>query len=217
MTDDSNPGAARSPEDFRRALLETVQRLTLVAEYKDDDARMHGTRISHYTELVVRELGIPMHEAGIMSFAAPMHDIGKVGVPDSILLKQGTLTPQEFEIMKTHTTIGARIVHGSENPYLVSAGKFALYHHERWDGTGYPQELRGEEIPIEGRIMYLIDLYDALRSRRPYKPPFRHDVAASIMIQGDYRSRPGHFDPTILEIFRANEGSFRKIFDDNEG
>lgn len=217
MRDGSNPAAARNPEDFRRALLETVQRLTLVAEYKDDDARMHGNRISRYAELVVRELGIPMDEGEIMSFASPMHDIGKVGVPDSILLKQGALTPQEFEIMKTHTTIGARIVRGSENPYLVSAGKFALYHHERWDGTGYPQELRGEEIPIEGRIMYLLDLYDALRSRRPYKPPFRHEVAASIIIQGDYRSSPGHFDPTMLEIFKANEDSFRRIFDDNQG
>lgn len=215
MNGPSHPATAGETLEFRRGMLETVQRLTLVAEYKDDDARAHGKRISLYTELVARELGIVAKEAEVMCFASPMHDIGKVGIPDSILLKQGTLTPQEFEIMKTHTTIGGRILRGSGNPYLVSAEKFALYHHERWDGTGYPQELRGEEIPIEGRIMYLIDLYDALRSRRPYKPPFLHDVAVSIIVQGDYRSRPGHFDPTILEIFRANEDAFRSLFDDN--
>lgn len=214
MTDRSNPGSAR---DLRRGLLETVQRLTLVAEYKDEDARLHGKRISLYTELVARDLGIPEQECEIMCFASPMHDIGNVGIPDSSLLKQETLTAREFEVMKTHTEIGARILGGSENPYLVSAEKFALCHHERWDGTGYPRELRGEEIPIEGRILYLVDLYDALRNRRPYKPAFRHEVAVSIMTQGNYRSSPGHFDPTILEIFKANEGRFRAIFDENQG
>ena len=198
---------------MREVLLETVQRLTLVAEYKDDDARLHGKRISLYTDLIAGELGIPPREADIMSFAGPMHDIGKVGIPDSILLKRGLLTPREFEIMKVHTTIGGRILRGSENPYLRSAEKFALFHHERWDGTGYPHEIGGEEIPIEGRILYLIDLYDALRCRRPYKPPLPHETAVSIITEGDYRTSPSHFDPTILGIFRAREDRFRNIFD----
>lgn len=205
--------AAQEAVPTREVLLETVQRLTLVAEYKDDDARLHGKRISLYTDLIAAELGIPPEEANIMSFASPMHDIGKVGIPDSILMKQGLLTPQEFEIMKVHTTIGGRILRGSENPYLKSAEKFALFHHERWDGTGYPHEIGGEEIPIEGRILYLIDLYDALRSRRPYKAPIPHETAYSIITEGDRRTSPSHFDPTVLGIFKACDDRFREIFD----
>ncbi len=205
MTDDT--------KQLREGLLEAVRRLTLVAEYKDDDARAHAKRVSHYTALICAELGIPKDEADVMYFASPMHDIGKVGIPDSILMKPGSLTPQEFEIMKTHTTIGGRILRGSDSPYLNSAERFALYHHERWDGTGYPHEMKGEDIPIEGRIMYLIDLYDALRSRRPYKMPLSHEAVLSIVTCGDSRSRPEHIDPTILEIFRCHDGRFREIFE----
>lgn len=194
-------------------LLETVQRLTMVAEYRDEDAHSHCRRVRYYTELLVKELGIDEPESGIMAFSSPMHDIGKVGTPDSILLKQEKLTPREFEIVKEHTFIGDRILGGSNNPYLESAQRFALYHHERWDGSGYPFGLRGEEIPIEGRIMYLIDKYDALRSRRPYKPPFRHDDTVKVISEGNYITRPEHFDPAVLEVFMSCAGSFREIFD----
>ncbi len=199
----------------RESLLEIIERLTFVAEYRDEDAHSHCNRIRYYTEFLVKQLGIPEPEAGIMVIASPIHDIGKVGIPDSILLKNENLTPQEFEIMKTHTAIGARILEGSDNPYVVSAGKFALYHHERWDGSGYPSGLKGEEIPIEGRIMYLIDKYDALRSRRPYKPPYRHDAAVLVISKGNYCTKPEHFDPKILDVFLSCEDRFLEIFDDH--
>lgn len=201
---------------LKESLLDTVQRLTLASEYRDVDSYVHVKRISYYTGLVLKCLGITGEEADVMFYASPMHDIGKVGIPDAILLKPGVLTDEEFEIMKTHTTIGARILRGSSSPYLKSAERFALYHHERWDGTGYPQGLKGEAIPIEGRIMNLIDQYDALRSKRPYKPPFEHERAVAILTEGGHRTNPVHFDPRILAIFKENAEEFRQIYDTHQ-
>lgn len=201
---------------LRESLLDTVQRLTLAAEYRDVDSYVHVKRISYYVELVVKNLGIKGDTADVMFYASPMHDIGKVGIPDAILLKPGILSEEEFEVMKTHTTIGARILRGSSSPYLQSAERFALYHHERWDGQGYPQGLKGDQIPIEGRIMNLIDQYDALRSKRPYKPPYDHDRAVMIITQGGHRSNPGHFDPAILQIFKDCSEKFRDIYETHQ-
>ena len=200
----------------REAMLEIVQRLTLVAGYRDEDAHSHCRRVRRYTKFIVEQMGIPEPDAGIMVVSSPMHDIGNVGISDSILRKQEKLTQQEFEIMKTHTLIGDKILGESENPYLISAQKFALYHHERWDGSGYPFGMKGEGIPLEGRIMGIIDRYDALRSRRPYKPAFRHEAAVLVIAKGNYRTNPEHFDPGILEVFLSCEESFRDIFDSNQ-
>jgi len=199
--------------ELKEALMDTAHRLTLASEYRDEDTYTHIKRISYYTEVLVNHLGISHQDSEIMVCASPMHDIGKVGIPDHILLKPGELTPEEFEIMKTHTTIGARILKGSESPYLKSAVKFALNHHERWDGTGYPQGLRGEEIPLEGRIMNIVDQYDALRSNRPYKPPFGHEKAVSIIVEGGGKTKPEHFDPRILAVFRDCAPIFQQIFE----
>jgi len=201
-------------KQLRKALLDTVHRLTLAAEYRDEDTYTHIKRVSKYASVLVKELGVPKEKADIMCYAAPMHDIGKVGIPDSILLKPGKLTPQEFEIMKTHTTVGGRILRDSDSPFLQTAESFALSHHERWDGKGYPLGLKGKEIPLEGRIMNIIDQYDALRSKRPYKPPFDHETAVKIITEGDEKTSPEHFDPEILGIFRKFSDVFREIFDE---
>ena len=198
---------------LREALLDTVQRLTLAAEYRDEDTYVHVKRISYYTAVIVKRLGIPQPEADLMFYSSPMHDIGKVGIPDTILLKPGPLTSGEFEIMKTHTTIGARILRGSGSPYLRSAEKFAVSHHERWDGSGYPMGLRGQDIPIEGRILGIIDQYDALRSRRPYKPALDHEEAVRILTVGNEKSSPAQFDPKVLQIFKDCSSEFQDIFD----
>lgn len=200
-------------KQLREALLDTVQRLTLAAEYRDEDTYVHVKRISYYTAVIVKQLGVAKPEADIMFYASPMHDIGKVGISDTILLKPGPLTAAEFEIMKTHTTIGARILRGSGSPYLRTAEKFAIAHHERWDGTGYPLGLKGEEIPVEGRILGIIDQYDALRSRRPYKQPLDHEEAVRILTIGNEKSSPSHFDPKILAIFKDCSDEFRDVFD----
>jgi putative two-component system response regulator len=206
----------KTADPARDAMKEAVQRLTLIAEYKDEDARLHGRRVSLYTKFLTERLGIPEPDAGVMTLTSPLHDVGKVGIPDAILLKQAKLSPEEFEIMKTHTLIGDRILAGSGNPYLESARKFAVSHHEKWDGSGYPYGLKEDEIPIEGRIMFLIDKYDALRSRRPYKNPYRHEAAVIVIAKGNYLTNPGHFDPKILEIFLSCDEIFRDIFDSNQ-
>lgn len=202
-------------EQFREAVLDTAQRLTLASEYRDVDTYNHVRRIGLYAEVLARETGMGAETAEVIANAAPMHDIGKVGIPDTILLKQGELTSEEFEIIKTHTTIGARILRGSTSPYLKAAEVIALTHHERWDGSGYPQGLKGEKIPIEGRIVNLVDMYDALRSKRPYKPSFNHENAVHLITGNGPVIRPEHIDPELLRVFHRCSGKFREIFEEN--
>ncbi|MDA3972127.1 MAG: HD domain-containing protein, partial [Desulfobulbaceae bacterium] len=192
--------------------IDTIYRLTLASEYKDEETGGHIKRISLYTKELALGMGLGNEFADIIFNASPMHDIGKVSIPDAILLKQGHLDNEELKIMQTHPAIGAKILEGSDSPLLKIAADIALCHHERWDGTGYPQGLKGEKTPLEARITILADIYDALRSNRPYKPTFDHQQACGIILEGDGRTMPGYFDPLVLKTFTEIAPVFADIF-----
>ncbi|MBS1127560.1 MAG: response regulator receiver modulated metal dependent phosphohydrolase, partial [Nitrospirae bacterium] len=191
---------------------EMILRLTKAAESKDIDTGEHIARIGFYAKRLSQELGMSEEFIETITFASAMHDIGKIGIPDRILLKAGELTPEESEIMKTHTTIGERILANSEYPKLKMSAVIALNHHERWDGTGYPRGIKGDEIPIEARIVMVCDYYDSMRRKRPYKPPFDHAKTCRIIIEGDDRTKPEYFDPDVLNTFIRISPEFEKIF-----
>lgn len=200
----------RAFEKIRHGYVETVYRLTLAAEYRDKETGSHIKRISLYSRLLASRLGLPDQAVEAIYFGSPMHDVGKIGIPDSVLLKEGSHTPEEFELMKTHTTIGGNILRDPDSGILLTAREIALTHHERWDGNGYPLGLRGEEIPISGRIVHLVDIYDAIRSKRPYKEALDHETACGII--GSMKER---FDPAVFKGFHALAEDFRALFDEN--
>jgi putative two-component system response regulator len=200
-------------QEIKDSYIETIYRLTLAAEFKDEDTASHIKRISYYCRILAESLGEHETFVDTLFYAGPMHDIGKIGIPDSILLKPWKLTPEEFEVIKSHTTIGARILSHSSSEYLAAAEVIALTHHERWDGTGYPRGLKGEDIPIMGRIMNIVDQYDSLRSKRPYKPSLGHEETFRIITEGQERTRPEHFDPRILAAFKDLSSEFSRIYE----
>ena len=199
--------------ELQNSYLETIFTLTRAAEHKDEDTGHHVQRISYYSRELASRLGMGQAFLDRIFFASPMHDIGKIGIPDHILLKTSALTPDEWKIMRAHSAMGARILGASGSPYLQMGAEIAQNHHERWDGGGYPKGRKGEAIPITARIMNICDIYDALRSKRPYKPALGHRDAMTIITQGDGRTLPSHFDPAILQAFEQHQETFREIFD----
>lgn len=183
----------RELEDSRREL---VRRLSQAGEYRDQETGFHIMRVSETARLLALAFGVPEDQADLVQQAAPMHDIGKIGIPDRILLKPGKLDAEEWEIMKTHTLIGAEIIGDHEAPLLQIARSVALTHHEKWDGSGYPHGLAGEAIPLEGRLVALADVYDALTSARPYKAAWPREQALDCI-----RDQAGQsFDPVLVSL-----------------
>jgi len=199
-------------QGLESAYAEALDCLAVAAEYKDPETGNHIRRMGEYARLIAAELGWSSKRQEMILLAAPLHDGGKIGTPESILLKPGKLTEDEMVIMKQHSEIGHRILSRSTHPVMMMAANIAWGHHERWDGGGYPRGLAGTEIPIEARITTLGDIYDALRSERPYKPGFDHEKTLSIMLDGDGRTDPSHFDPEILTVFRKKSDGFAAIF-----
>jgi len=195
---------ARHTEELQQAFqkaetasLDTIYRLARAAEYRDEDTGAHIQRVSHYAAAIARQIGMDDESVESILYAAIMHDIGKIGIPDRILLKPGKLDPDEWEVMKKHTIIGAQILSGSDVDFIELAGVIALSHHEKWDGSGYPEGLKGADIPMAGRITAIADVFDALTSKRPYKEPF--SVKESLGIIGE--GRGSHFDPAVVDAF----------------
>ncbi|HBA59493.1 MAG TPA: two-component system response regulator [Elusimicrobia bacterium] len=210
-TDELNRAFGRIKSDS----LETIHRLAMASEYKDAATGAHIKRMSRYSAAIARRLGLDEKTIETILYAASMHDLGKLGIPDAILMKPARLDPAEWEIMKQHSVIGANILKGSDAEYIKVGETIARCHHEKWDGSGYPDKLKGAEIPITSRIAAIADVFDALTSRRPYKESFSVEKSLAIISEG----RGSHFDPAVVDAFFAVQDELLAIkqqYDDAE-
>jgi putative two-component system response regulator len=182
---------------LKESHIKSLEILASAADYRDDDTGVHIKRIGGYSSILAKNLGLSDQEVEMLLHAAPMHDVGKIGIPDSVLQKPGRLSPEEFEVIKTHTVVGAKIFFGSKHPYHIASGIICMSHHERWDGNGYPRKIGGKEIHIFGRIVAVVDVYDALVTKRVYKDAWPEAKAIDLI-----RSESGRqFDPFVVECF----------------
>ena len=202
-------------EKIKAASLDTIYRLSMAAEFRDDDTGTHIKRVSLYCAVVAHRMGLAKSDIETILYAAPMHDLGKIGIPDLILLKPAKLNEPEWEIMKRHTVIGAKILEGSDAEFIRLGETIALSHHEKWDGSGYPNGLKGPQIPIAGCITAIADVFDALTSKRPYKEALSIEKSLDLIREG----RGSYFDPDIANAFFASQDeilAIRKQYDDLE-
>jgi HD-GYP domain-containing protein (c-di-GMP phosphodiesterase class II) len=199
-----------------KAFIYTIDALARACEAAEEETGKHVLRVNRYAGALAANMGLPAAFVENISHSAQMHDVGKIKIPNSILLKTGPLDAGEERIMKMHPVYGEQIL--GDSPRLQVARQIAISHHENWDGSGYPYQLRGEEIPLAGRIVKLADVYDALRSKRTYKPAYSHEKALSVFREGDERVNPAmHFDPEVLKTFFAIEHHFARIFESFSG
>lgn len=230
--DDLRTAVRQRTRQLSRSRLEVVHCLARAAEFRDDDTGRHVIRVGHYAKLIAHHAGLPRSFVDMIGFAAQLHDVGKIGIPDSILQKPGPLTDEEFDFMRRHCDMGNRVLSAShicdrillgagdfesdatqaadefwESPVSGMAATIAMTHHEKWDGSGYPNGISGEEIPIEGRITAIADVFDALSSKRPYKEAFPIDRCFEILREG----RAQHFDPQLLDVFLSRQSDIERI------
>jgi putative two-component system response regulator len=194
-------------EELKASRLAIVQRLGLAAEYKDNETGLHVIRMSHFSRILGLAVGMTEQEADDLLHAAPMHDVGKIGIPDRILQKAGPLDPDEWKVMQSHATIGAEIIGEHGEGMLALAREIALTHHEKYDGSGYPNGLAGDAIPLTGRIVAIADVFDALTSVRPYKRAWTEQEAVEHMVQ----QKGKHFDPALIDLFVTQLPAIRAV------
>lgn len=199
----------KATQDIQDREHETLMVLGRAAEYKDADTANHTIRVAHYSKLLAEKIGLDETSQETIFYASPFHDIGKVGIPDFILLKEGKLSEEEFAIMKKHVHIGSEILKETKSIYLIEGEIIALNHHEKYDGTGYPNGMIGEDIPISARIVTIADVFDALTSTRPYKKSWSIQEAILLLM----KEKSKHFDPKLIDIFIENIDEVKKIYD----
>ncbi|SRR5581483_8864791 len=198
---------------FEHALYEMLLRIATALHFRDYQTGEHLTHISQYSMLLALQLGLPEAQVQLVYAAAPLYDLGKIGIPDALLLKPGRLQQEERAVVEMHPTLGISLVTGVTSPLLETARQIILSHHEHWDGSGYPQGLKGENIPLAGRIVMMAERYEALRSARPYRTGLNHDRAVEVLLYGDERTKPEHFDPLLLNAFHTIHNDFAAVHD----